>query len=130
MKDRDPLRGVIFPLNHSEGKDPSGVLLSDDQKWHDVEFEVALDSGCTDNAADEIDTPGYELEESEGSRRKQQFTIGDGTEIPNKGQKVLRLEACGEGPPKIFNSVFQITKVTRPLLSVGKLRDHDLDVLL
>ena len=68
--------------------------MSEGDEWVVVEFEVALDSGCTDHVCDEIDCPGYLLEESPGSSAGKAFTIGDGKEIPNRGQKALRLEDC------------------------------------
>ena len=39
-----------------------------DGDWIDVEFEVALDSGCTDNVCHQGDVPGYLIEASAGSR--------------------------------------------------------------
>ena len=57
------------------------------------------------------------------------FTIGDGKSIPNRGQVHLNLETLGAGPAKAINSVFQVTKVTRPLMSVGRICDADNDVL-
>ena len=62
------------------------------------------------------------MEESAGSKRGQQFLMGDGGEIPNLGQKSLNLsDASGE---KELRSVFQIAAVTRPLMSVGKICDE------
>ena len=52
-----------------------------DPTWEeDVEFEVALDSGCTDHVCADVDAPGYELEESPASRCGGGFIIGDRTE--------------------------------------------------
>ena len=111
------------------GSEPPGELMRAESEWEDVIFEVALDSGCTDHVCDELDAPGYQREESEGQRRGQQFTIGDGTEIPNRGQLRLNFEAeSGKGKNSI-QSIFQVVKVTRPLMSVGRICDGDLDVL-
>ena len=61
--------------------------------WVDVEFEVALDSGAIVHVCHEDDAPGYMLQESTGSRRKQHFTVGDGGRLPNQGEKRLNLGA-------------------------------------
>jgi hypothetical protein len=79
---------------------------------------VALDSGCTDHIAAEVDTPGYELEDSPGSRAGQAFIIGDGGRLPNKGQKRLQLETIDD-KKNMIDSIFQIARVARPLMSVG-----------
>ena len=73
------------------------------------------------------DVPGYALEESAGSRVGQHFVVGNGARIPNKGQSCLNLESEGENPNAIA-SVFQIAKVSRPLMSVGKICDGGLFV--
>ena len=46
-------------------------LLVKAQEWVDVEFEVAFDSGSTDNVCHEGDAPGYIVEASAGSKRGQ-----------------------------------------------------------
>ena len=103
-------------------------LMISEEVWEDVEFEVALDSGCTDHIAAEVDTPGYELEESPGSRAGQAVIIGDGGRLPNKGQKRLRLETMDE-KKNMIDSVFQIARVARPLMSVGRICDNDNEIL-
>ena len=97
-----------------------GQLLSATQDWIDVEFEVDLDSGCTDHvfAPDEI--PGYVCVESSGSRAGQHFVVGDGRRIPNKGQACPSLETMGESP-SVIKSTFQIAKFCRPRMSAGKI---------
>ena len=102
-------------------------IMIGEEVWEDVEFEVALDSGCTDHIAAEVDTPGYELEDSPGSRAGQAFIIGDGGRLPNKGQKRLRLETTGENKNTI-DSIFQIARVARPLMSVGRICDNDNEI--
>ena len=86
----------------------------------DVEFEGALDSGCTDHVCADIDTPGYALEESAASRCGGGFTIGDGGILPNQEQKRLHLENDAKLQ---IDSVFQIARVARPLMSVGRICD-------
>ena len=86
-------------------------------EWVDVEFEVALDSGCTDNVCHPGDVPGYVVE-SPGSRCGQGFLVGNGERVPNAGQAHLCLQTGG---PMIntITSTFQIADVTRPLMYVG-----------
>lgn len=85
-----------------------------------MEFEVALDTGSIVHICAEEDTPGYTLEESDGSKRQQNFVVGDGGTLPNLGQKKLNLDpGCGEQA----EVTFQIAKVTRPLMSGGLICD-------
>ena len=103
-------------------------IFANAQELVDVEFEVALDSGSTDNVCHELDPPGYMVEPSAGSRRGQRFVIGDGNKIANDGQANLNLQITS-GFPNDTMSTFQVAKVSRPLMSVGKICDNDLDVL-
>ena len=104
----------------------SQVNVNED--WCDVEFEVALDSGSQDHVCDESDTPGYVLDPSEGSQRGACFVVGNGGRLPNQGQKLLNLESeVGEGAVPL-QSCFQIARVTRPLMSVGKICDGGMKV--
>jgi hypothetical protein len=97
-------------------------------EWTDVEFEVALDSGAQDHVCDDADTPGYILEESPGSSRGACFVVGNGSRIHNQGQKILNLEP-EDDESKTLKSCFQIAKVTRPLMSVGKICDGGMQVV-
>ena len=63
------------------------------------------------------DCPGYRCEDSPGSRRGQEFLVGDGGTIPNLGQSRLNLS----DDSKDIQSIFQLAAVTRPLMSVGKI---------
>ena len=94
--------------------------MVNESNWEDVEFEVALDSGCTDHVCADLDTPGYLLEESAASRCGGGFTIGDGGILPNQGQKRLHFENDAK---LSIGSVFQIARVARPLMSVGRICD-------
>ena len=51
----------------------------------DLEFEVALDSGSVVHVCSLDDCRGYRLQESPGSKRGQEFLMGDGGTIPNMG---------------------------------------------
>ena len=110
---------------------PAHVMTSDDEEsdilaafdtWVDSDIEITLDSGCCEHVMDLGDAPGYGafLVESAGSKRKQNFIVGNGARVPNEGQLSLNLES-DEGRVK---SVFQIAEVTRPLMSVSKVCDQ------
>ena len=88
----------------------------------DLEFEVVLDSGSVAHAFSVDDVPGYRVGESPGSRRGQEFLMGDGGLIPNLGQRSLNLSDPTVG--RDIQSVFQIAAVTRPLMSVGRICDE------
>jgi hypothetical protein len=98
------------------------------EEWQDVEFEVALDSGCTDNVCHPGDVPGYVVEASAGSKCGQGFLVGNGERVPNAGQAHLALQTDGTVRNDI-TSTFQVAKVSRPLMSVGRLCDVGMQVL-
>ena len=54
--------------------------------------------------------------------------MGDGNQINNLGQFVLNLQGGEEGGNNI-TTTFQVAKVSRPLMSVGRICDNDMDVL-
>ena len=78
-----------------------------------------LDSGAADHVVDNADTPGYVINESWGSKAGACFVAANGERIPNRGEVSLDIKA-GKIPIK---STFQISKISRPLWSVGKLCD-------
>ena len=102
-------------------------ILANEAEWQDVEFEVALDSGSQDHVCDEIDCPGYSTVASPGSSRGQCFIAGSGDELPNVGQRQFNMRPLEDGTIDV-KSCFQIARVTRPLMSVGKLCDNGLEV--
>ena len=65
------------------------------------------------------DTPGYEVVESPGSKAGSCFVAANGERIPNRGQVNLQMRS-GKLPIK---STFQISKISKPLWSVGELCD-------
>ena len=109
-----------------EGDAPQQSILVNDSEWIDVEFEVALDSGSTDHVCHTGDVPGYVVEPSPGSRMGQGFIVGNGARVPNDGQSVLNLQATNK---TTMATTFQLAKVSRPLMSVGRLCDAGMDVL-
>jgi hypothetical protein len=131
--------GIDYPgalPGSSLGENPAAVLpveWADEeyncfpvQDWQDIDLEFALDSGCCAHIMDtKMDAPGYELQESEGSRQGKTFVVGNGEQIANEGQVALNLEAPnGRGGSQALRSVFQSAKVTRPLMSVSQICDN------
>ena len=112
--------------------DDTEILVNEvEQQWEDIEFEVALDSGSIVNVCHPDDAPGYILMESSGSKRGQNFIVGDGGKLGNMGEKHLNLGAPSgtKGDINAVSSTFQIAKVTRPLMSVGHICDQGLNVV-
>ena len=103
-----------------------GEIMAASDAWEDLEFDVALDSGSVVHVCALGDCPGYLLQDSPGSKVGQQFSMGDGGQIPNLGQKQLNLSDDALGSD--VQSVFQIAAVTRPLMSVGKICDEGHEV--
>ena len=94
------------------------------QDWVDTEIELTLDSGCCEHVIDIGEISGYAnyITESLGSRRGQNFIVGNGEKVSNDGQCLLNLEQ--DGLP--LQSTFQIAGITRPLMSVGRVCDQGL----
>ena len=103
-------------------REKESILAATNETWEDLEFEVAFDSGSVVHVCAPADCPGYLLQESPGSRRGQEFLMGDGGTIFNLGQKQLNLADNVVGSD--VQSIFQIAAVTRPLMSVGKICDE------
>ena len=112
---------LLAPVNLITVTETAEILVNSDA-WKDVEFEVALDSGSVVHVCSIEDCPGYRVGESPGSRRGQEFLMGDGGTIPNLGQSQLNLSDDSIG--RDIQSVFQIAAVTRPLMSVGRICDE------
>ena len=85
------------------------------------EVETTLDTGASTHAADRVDFPGYEVEESPGSRAEQQFGCAGGKSLQNEGQMTINMVSPLEGTQ--IKLCTPVTKVTRPLLSVTKITE-------
>ena len=109
-----------------EGYGHEQPILVNDAEWIDVEFEVAFDSGSTDHVCHSGDVPGYVIEVSPGSRAGQGFIVANGARVPNDAQSVFNLQAANKNT---METTFQLPKVSRPLMSVGRLCDAGMDVL-
>ena len=110
---------MIAPINLLTVTEPEQIMINNDA-WADIAFEAALDSGAVVHVCALADCPGYALEESPGSRRGQDFLMGDGGVIPNLGQRRLGLSDSVAD----LQSVFPIAGVITPLMSVGKICDE------
>jgi hypothetical protein len=109
-----------FPVETDDG-DPVMPV----GEWHDVDIEVTLDSGCCNHVLDAEDAPGYQVSESAGSRRGQNFIVGNGEKVPNEGQVRLNMEApMVDGAAMPIQSTFQVAEISRPLMSVSKICDQ------
>ena len=86
---------------------------------------MMLDSGCCRHVMPPSEAEGYMVRESVGSRRGQNFIVGNGELVPNEGEVQLNLEAdVGEGERKPVTSVFQIADLKYALMSVAQVCDH------
>jgi hypothetical protein len=105
-------------------EDPAELLPLAETEWVDKWIEITLDSGCCEHVLDLTDAPGYGafITQSVGSRRGQNFVVGNGQRVPNEGELHLNMEA--DGIP--LQSVFQVAEITRPLMSVGRVCDQGL----
>ena len=61
--------------------------------------------------------------------RGQCFIVGDGGRLANRGQMRLNMQPLNDSNQPL-QSIFQIAKVTRPLMSVGKICDNGMEILL
>ena len=80
-----------------------------------------METGASTHAADRVDFPGYEVKESPGSRAGQLFGCAGGKSIKNEGQMDVEMVSPLEGT--VIKLCPQVTKVTRPLLSVSKITE-------
>ena len=124
-------RTLVSSINLFESEDVEILLNEGEEAWEEIEFEVALDSGSIVNVCHPDDAPGYMLMESIGSKRGQNFIVGDGGKLGNVCENHLNLGAPSgvKGDINAVSSTFQIAKVTRPLMSVGHICDQGLNVI-
>ena len=73
------------------------------------------------------DAHGYAsvVHPSPGSQRGQKFVVGNGERVNNKGQIKLRMKSKDENG-LLTNGVFQVTEITRPLMSASRICDQDM----
>ena len=94
-------------------------------EWKDRSIEVLLDSGCCRHIVPPSEVDGYRVRDSAGSRRGQNFIVGNGEHVPNEGEVHLNLEAnTGHGDTRPVTSVFQVAELNCSLMSVSQICDH------
>ena len=93
--------------------------------------QIILDSGASEHVASREDFPGYEVRESPGSRAGKHYTGASGHRIRNEGESSINMIVpVGDSGKNQLSAVFQMAKVTRPLMSVSKIcKDGKYDVL-
>ena len=116
----EELESKLLPVTYDDDDDYALPL----QDWIDSEIELTLDSGCCEHVIDIGEIRGYVnyVTESSGSKRGQNFIVGNGAKVSNDGQCLLNLEQDGLA----IQSTFQIAGITRPLMSVGRVCDQGL----
>ena len=110
----------------TESQDEAVNALPEEPEYYEV--EMTLDTGASAHAADRVDFAGYEVKESPGSKAGQLFGCAGGKSLRNEGQMEVNMLSPDEGTA--IELCTQVTKVTRPLLSVSKMtEDGRLEVL-
>ena len=89
-------------LGHPQADDEHLIVTEDDEEihaaveeWQDSVIEIILDSGACRHVMARESAPGYAVHESPGSRRGQNFVVGNGERVPNEGQMALSLQVDG-----------------------------------
>ena len=83
-------------------------------------MEVVLDSGAADHVIGTQSAPNHPVRESASSKAGLGFKTASGNHIPNRGEMELTMK-LNDLPVK---SVFQVSDITKPLMSVGRLCDN------
>ena len=85
---------VSLPAHVMTSDDDEKEILAAFDQWVDSDIEITLDSGCCEHVMDLGDAPGYGafVMESAGSKRKQNFIVGNGARVPNEGQRSAIIE--------------------------------------
>ena len=89
-----------------------------------MDLEIVMDSGACEHVVDAAMTPGYCVEESPESKAGACFVAANGERMPNKGEVKLQLKS-GVHP---ITSTFQVSTISKPLWSVGKICDSGYEV--
>ena len=113
----------IWFLDAEQFGDLNVADVEEELEFSEEPFEAALDSGAGEHVANETEAPMYAVEESAGSKAKQNFVTAGGGKLPNRGQIKLNLRADNGKKGRDVRMTFQVAKVTRPLLSVSKICD-------
>ena len=85
-----------------------------------VRVRSVMDSGCGSSVAPPGMCPAYPIEESEGSKRGQEFVSASEDTIPNLGEQKLEVQ-LDNGDESLFK--YQIADVSRALNSITEICD-------
>ena len=83
-----------------------------------MKITATVDSGAADSVMPPQLLPHIAIKSSAGSRSKKNYMSAGGERIPNLGEKVVAFVTAERQSKQV---VFQIAKVTKPLISVGKI---------
>ena len=111
----------LMSVNIEQGHQPNGKSVKTNA------LQITLDSGASANVIPTSMFPDIPLQESECSRKGQYWISADGTKIYNEGQKEVRFVTKKGRKMKIM---FQVGKVTKPLLSAFKVAEAGNEVLI
>ena len=92
------------------------------------EIEITVDSGACDTVLPSRMLPGVKLEETEASRRGEEYEVANGHSIFNEGEKRCIMMTRGSSTPK--GIIFQVSDVHKPLMWVGSMADAGFECLL
>ena len=113
-----------------QAKSPIDPALIGDpgQKWVRIRNGITMDSGCSVFVVPSDWVCMFAMEESEGSRRGQQYTAAanDGKPILNEGQKTIRFVTKDGQKKKVL---CQVAKVNKILASIAGICDNNNHVL-
>ena len=110
-------------LPHSESTKSRGVMavgwMEQSGEW--IKVKACMDSGCIEHVAPPEIAPGVAATPSELSMAGQCYSVANGEDIPNVGEKTF--EAITEGGQR-GTMTTQLAEVTKPLMSVGQTCDN------
>ena len=89
--------------------------------------EMPVDSGAAEVVAPMSFAPAYAVEESEASKRGVAYRAASGHRMPNMGQKKVDF-VTEDGDTR--RMTFQITNVTKPLASAGRITAKNHRIIL
>ena len=97
-------------------------LLSVDESCDNPDeiLTITVDSGAAENVMGQHMAPGTAIKPSVGSRCGVQYTTADGSSIPNRGEKEVKV-VTGEKQKCVLR--MQVTDVTKALMSVSSICD-------
>ena len=107
------------------GEDSGGDVMA--LRWQEqtcdgwTKVSSIVDSGCVEHVAPPELAPQVKIEPSEGSKRGRSYTVANGEDLPNLGQKSISV-VTESGDQAVIKT--QIAQVAKPLTSVGETCDR------